>query len=43
MPPLPTPADVDRAAERMAPRDPVLRATVDRRPVVFGSFGRYPA
>jgi len=35
---LPTPADVDRAAERIAPyarRTPILRATVDGRPVVF--------
>ncbi|HEX2132095.1 MAG TPA: serine/threonine dehydratase [Actinophytocola sp.] len=38
MPSLPTPADVDRAAERIAPharRTPVLRATVDGRPVVL--------
>jgi len=38
MPPLPTAADVDRAAERIAPharRTPVLRATVGGRPVVF--------
>ncbi|WP_260192383.1 serine/threonine dehydratase [Actinophytocola gossypii] len=37
-PALPTPADVDSAAERIAPharRTPVLRATVDGRPVVF--------
>ena len=37
-PPLPSPADVDRAAARIAPyarRTPILRATVDGRPVVL--------
>ena len=35
---LPTPADVGRAADRIAPyarRTPVLRATVDGRPLVL--------